>query len=269
MKLESFQLWHFSSVTDVKVLHDMPLTTLALPHSITDLRPFKTMKLTSLGSSVADLAPLAGMPLETLTFRGSRPADLSPLAGMKLKHYSAIDFNGYWYWFRADYKPDEKIFRALPLVTINSMPADKFWAAYDADRKALQEFVTATAKLAPAEAVAAVNEALKKKGRALEDSRIEDGAVVEVKLSPHQGGKLELNPLGPLKAFPRLKKITIADNNPIHWPNLAPLLNLPIEEIVCGPATVAGNAVLLRQMPTLKTINGRPTAEVLKQVSGK
>jgi len=263
MKLESFQLWHFSNVTDVKVLHDMPITTLALPHLITDLKPFKTMKLTSLGCSATDLGPLAGLPLETLTFRGSRPADLSPLAGMKLKHYTSIEFNGYWLWFRTDYEPDEKMFRAMPLVTINGKPAATFWAAYDADRKALQEFVTATAKLAPADAVAAVNEALKKKGRALDDSRIEDGAVVEVKLSQIQGSKFELNPLGPLKAFPRLKKITIADISPYHWPNLAPLMKLPIEEIVCTPATVAGNTIILRQMPTLKTINGKPAAEVL------
>src|SRR5262249_10202768 len=112
MKLESFQLWHFANVKDVKVLLDMPLTSLSLPHLITDLGPFKTIKLTSLESSATDLTPLTGMPLESLTFRGSRPADLSPLAGMKLKHYTSIDFNGYWTWFRADYEPDEKLFRA-------------------------------------------------------------------------------------------------------------------------------------------------------------
>src|SRR5262249_4400477 len=147
-------------------------------------------------------------------------------------------------------EPDEKTFRAMPLVTINGVPAAKFWAAYDADRKALEEFVTATAKLAPAEAVAAVNEALKKKWRALADSRIEDGAVVEVKVSPMQGIKGELNPLGPLKAFPRLKKITIADNmllRQIYWPDLAPLMKLPIEEIVCTPEAVTGNTIILRQ----------------------
>ena len=265
MKLESFQVFHYSSVTDVKVLLDMPLTTLALPSSITDLKPFKTMKLTSLGCSATDLAPLAGMPLETLAFRGSRPADLAPLAGMKLKHYSSIDFNGYWTWFRTDYEPDEKMFRAMPLVTINQIPAAKFWAVYDADRKILEEFVTATAKLAPADAVAAVNEAIKKKGRAVADSRIEDGAVVEVKVSPLVG-KLEFNTLGPLKAFPRLKKITIVDNYHPHWQNLASLMKLPIEEIVCSPATVAGNAIILRQMPTLKTINGKPAQEVLAAV---
>src|SRR5262249_32422798 len=149
MKLESFQLWHFANVKDVKVLLDMPLTSLSLPYLITDLGPFRTMKLTSLGSSATDLAPLPGMPLESLTFRGSRPADLSPLAGMKLKHYTSTDVNGYWYWFRSDYEPDEKMFRALPLVTINSKPAAKFWAAFDADRKALEEFVTATASWSP------------------------------------------------------------------------------------------------------------------------
>ena len=263
MKLESFQVFHYSSVTDVKVLLDMPLTTLALPSSITDLKPFKTMKLTSLGSSATDLAPLAGMPLESLTFRGSRPADLSPLAGMKLKDYTSIDFNGYWLWFRTDYEPDEKMLRAMPLVTINQMPAAKFWAVYDADRKALEEFVTQAAKLPPADAVTAVNAALKKNKRALDDSRIEDGAVVEVKVSPHLVGKFELNPLGPLKAFSRLKKITIVDSDHLLWPNLTPLMKLPIEEIVCAPATVAGNTIILRQMPTLKTINGQPAAKVL------
>jgi hypothetical protein len=153
-------------------------------------------------------------------------------------------------------------------VTINGVPAAKFWAAYDADRKAVEEFVTATAELAPAEAVAAVNEALKKKGRALADSRIEDGAVVEVKVSPTLSGKVELNPLGPLKAFPQLKKITIADNVRVYWPNLAPLMKLPIEEIVCTPEALTGNTIILRQMPTLKTINGKPAAEVLRVSQG-
>ena len=82
--------------------------------------------------------------------------------------------------------------------------------------------------------------------------------MVEVKVSAFLGGHQELNPLGSLKAFPRLRKVTIAaDINLTPWPNLAPLMKLPIEEIVCTPETVAGNAIILRQMPTLKTINGK------------
>jgi hypothetical protein len=122
--------------------------------------------------------------------------------------------------------------------------------------------MAATAKLTPEKAAAAVKEALKKNGAVLTESRTEDGAVVEVNVSFQVGSG---GPLTPLKAFSRLKTITIVDKNNLldRWSDLSPLMALLIEEIVSNPGMIAGNAIILRQMPALKTINGKTEKEVL------
>jgi hypothetical protein len=265
MKLESISFHYNARLTDIKVVLDMPITSLTLPLSISDLRPFKGMKLKSLGCWSTDISPVAGMPLEAVYFGGFRPADLSLLAGMKLKHFAARPY-------RTHYEPDEKMLRAMPLETINGQPAAQFWAAQDAAKKALQEFVAATAKLTPEEAAGAVKEAFKKEdlelggGKlALLDSRIADGAVIEAKVLIHIDS-LGRAPLAPLKAFSNLKKLTIVPHSHDSWTDLSPVLHLPIEEIVCNPGMIAGNTIILRQMPMLKTINGKPAKEVLAAV---
>jgi hypothetical protein len=151
----------------------------------------------------------------------------------------------------------------MPLETINNVPAAKFWEGADAHKKAVQEFVDKAAKMAPAEAAETVNKALNGMGWALDEKHIENGAVVEAKVSQLPGNAGWA--CWPLKAFPKLKKITIAPEL-ANWLDLAPLMSLPIEEIKCSPATVAGNAIILRQMPTLKTINGKAAKEVLAEV---
>ena len=169
---------------------------------------------------------------------------------------------------RTHYEPDEKMFRAMPLETINGMPAADFWKAREAERKALQEFVDATAKLTPEKAVEAVKEAVKKNGAELTESRIENGAAVEVKLVYNFKAS---DPLAPLKAFFKLKKITVLPSLDFQdgWDDLSPLMNLPIEEMVLSPGMIAGNTIILRQMPTLKTINGKPAAVLWKELDAK
>jgi hypothetical protein len=257
MKLEEFvQVDPLGNMKDFSVLSEMPLTALSSP-AIRDLRPFKAMKLKTLfcGGNT-DLSPLVGMQLETLhLWEGC--ADYSPLAGMKLKYFAGGRF-------RTHYEPEEKMFRAMPLETIHGMPAAEFWKLYDAEKKALEEFVSATAKLTPDKAAEAVKEAFKKHPPVLgTETRIEDGAVVDFKVHFNAG---ESEPFGLLRAFPKLKKITIGSNTS-RWSDLSPVMNLPIEEIECTVIEmILGNAIILRQMPTLKTINGKPAKEVLDAV---
>jgi serine/threonine protein kinase len=260
MKLEEFVLVdHLGIVKDFTVLTGMPLTSLSSA-AIRDLRPFKAMKLKSLlcGGNT-DLSPVAWMPLESLQL-GGRCADYSPLAGMKLKHFAIHHGDNRFHTY---YEPEEKMFRAMPLETIHDMPAAEFWKAYDAEKKAIEEFVSATAKLTPEKAAEAVKEAVKKHPPVIStETRIEDGAVVEFKVHFNAG---ESEPFALLRAFPKLKKITIQSNT-ASWSDLSPVMNLPIEEIECNPEMIPGNAMILARMPKLQTINGKPAKEVLDAV---
>jgi hypothetical protein len=69
-------------------------------------------------SKVSDLAPVKGMPLNSLTIEGTSATDLSPLQDLPLKNISC-DFEA---------PRDAKILRAIKtLETINGVPAEKFW----------------------------------------------------------------------------------------------------------------------------------------------
>jgi serine/threonine protein kinase len=78
-------------ITDISALRELPLRTLLLATSgIQDLSALRGMKLvelyaTRVSGSFADLSPLAGMPLESVTVTLSGDSDTSVFAGMPLK----------------------------------------------------------------------------------------------------------------------------------------------------------------------------------------
>jgi serine/threonine protein kinase/Leucine-rich repeat (LRR) protein len=88
---------------------------------LADLSPLRGMVLTSLscdGTKVVDLSPLKGMPLTFLEFGNAPVADLSPLAGMPLRYLICNDSKV------SDLSP----LKGLPLIHLNcrSIPATDF-----------------------------------------------------------------------------------------------------------------------------------------------
>ncbi len=253
MKLESLSLHPNSGVTDLKVILDMPITSLALPNSITDLRPFKGMKLQSLACSTTDLSPVAGMPLESLSIGNARPADLSLLAGMKLKSFGIRQY-------RTHYEPDEKMLRAMPLETINGKPAAKILGNARGGEESPPGIRECHGEVAPGG-----RRASRDKGS------YEIQGVPRVPHCGRRGGRSQ----GVYWSWLRGEQhdgagegILQAEENQFRahidgWTDMSPLMSLPIEEIEGTPAMITGNVMILRQMPALKTINGKPAKEVL------
>jgi Leucine-rich repeat (LRR) protein len=92
---------------------------------LADLSPLAGLPLATLncsGTQVSDLAPLCGMPLKSFTCTGTRVSDLSPLAGAPL-----VQLTG-------DLRPerDAPALRSIKtLQTINGKPAAEFWKGLD------------------------------------------------------------------------------------------------------------------------------------------
>ncbi len=91
MPLEYLDISRCRHVRDLSVLRSISsLTELRINEmGLTSLDALKGLKLNALRADdnpeLESVAPLAGMPLETLYIRGSRVRDLQPLAGMPLK----------------------------------------------------------------------------------------------------------------------------------------------------------------------------------------
>jgi hypothetical protein len=109
MKFESLRIVE-TSVTDIRALAGMPLTELDVRNSpVSDLAPLKGMKLVSLYVSEpgTDLAPLADMPLETISIP----------AGADVKNIGVLRDSKTLKTIRSAGKP---------------IPAADFWRRYDA-----------------------------------------------------------------------------------------------------------------------------------------
>ena len=254
-------------VKDVSVLSSMPLKSLYVPAPV-DLKPFANMKLEHLHlGGTADLRPIAAMKLKSLVVGTLEPIDLAPVKGMPLESLKAprvIDISAFEGAplkdlvgsFRLYSESDEKVIRSLPLKTMNKMPIEEFWKRVAAQRKADAD---ATAELAKAPLQQdALSKAIGKAmgSRVANDAKIADGAVTE--LAIQVGAPLNL---APLRAFPRLRILRLHQVGPS---DMSPLAKLPIEEIECIPTMLTYNAPILRKMPMLKTINGKAAKEVLK-----
>ena len=149
---------------------------------------------------------------------------------------------------------EEKVLRSLKLEKINGMTPANFWMDVEKRRKADEARVADMAKM-PLEPKA-LEKALWICGQ-YPKVKIEDGALVEAHAG-HANGGLD-NPFAVFLAFPKLRKLSLDSGG-----DYSALVKLPLlEELQCRPEEVLFNRPVLKLMPKLKTINGKPAAEVL------
>ncbi len=285
MPLTSLTCKH-TQVTNLSPLKGMPLVTLECSNTgIADLSPLKGMPLKSLSCSfsrVADLAPLAGMPLNTLNCYATRISDLSPLAGMPLRYLSCEGGRLYDFSPLAGlpllqlslslplfHEPNEQVLKGLALRSLGwrfytQVPPEEFWREFAARKVAAEQFAAEAAKLPAEEQWKAVIDKLRSLRGGANIGALEpvigEGVIVEATFTL-VGGSQDLSPL---RALADLKKLTI--NGQAYALDLSPINNLPLERLTCGEVHAQRNAVMLQAMDTLKTINGQPKGEYLKNL---
>jgi len=259
-----------SSVSDISPLAGMPLEELRLYGSrVSDFGPLKGMPLKTADlchASVGDLSPLAGLPLETLGLYGVQAIDFSPLKGMALKdlNVGSTRFS------------DLSLLKGMPLETlcILNTPIRDLTGLKGLPLKSLTCHSTQISDLSPLAGMSLIS-------LSLLNTPVED-------LSPLTGMPLRylgldgtrVADLSPLKGIP-LEKFQMANTlisdlsplagSPLRWltcngtpvKDFSPLKDTPLLSISCDVRPE--DAAALRQIRTLKTINDRPAADVLRE----
>ncbi|HBN76591.1 MAG TPA: hypothetical protein DD473_12395 [Planctomycetaceae bacterium] len=256
MPLESISFdFHDIPLTDLSPLRNAPLHKVDIHRTlISDLSLLADKDLTYLsiyGTPITDISLLKGMPLKHLVISGWRypriVADISVMAGMPLTHLGVH--------VRPYFEPELQLLKSLPLerhpLDFN-ISIDQFWQEFNDERRAEAAFIASLAKLPVNERASAVEEKLGKPEGF--NYVVNKGAVTEVTYNPYFNESLSL---WPLRAFLKLKKLTLSNSERFNRIDLSPLIDLPIEELHCG-GSVEYNVPVIRQMSTLKSINGQP-----------
>jgi serine/threonine protein kinase/Leucine-rich repeat (LRR) protein len=220
--------FQYAHVTDLSPLREMKLTKLGFGNtSVTDLSPLQGMPLEALygsGSKVSDLSPLRGMPLTYLELGGTPVVDLAPLKGMKLDSLYLSNTKV------ADLSP----LRGMPLTRL-SFP------------------ITPVADLTPLQGMPLTS-------LICNGARVADLAPLKgMKLTRLNVGDTNVADLAPLQGMPLVQ--LYCNNSRVN--DLSPVKNMPIKELGFDVRLDRDGAVL-RTLPALELINGKPAAEVLK-----
>jgi len=291
LRLERLRVGN-SDTTDLLPLSEMKtLTHLDVRDSkVDDLSPLHGLPLQSLnlyGNPVKDLAPLHGMPLTFLLIASTAVADLSPVVKSPLEELG-LDFVSW---------RDSALVRSIKsLRLVNSKPAKEFhaWADWEGTVRALPpnqqiEMVAAKLKELNADFDGKV------------ESVVENGAVVQLGLKtdtvtdispvralpklrnlycggsmPGKGKLADLSPLSGLNLvelgcswnkITSLAPLRGASLKRLHFyeneiKDLSPLRETAIESVNFN-VVPERDTLILKEIKTLKTINGKPAAEVL------
>ncbi len=251
-----------TNVSDLSPLTGMPLTMLHCSETqVSDLSPLKGMPLTYLmfwATPVSDLSPLEGMPLTELGCQETRVSDLSSLIGLPLQSIFCD--------LRLFHARDDEILRALPLRNLNSSnwstSVDEYWKQIAARRQAARAFASDVKQLPPQQQADAIREKLHQLSDEFDGTLAyvtESGVVTGATLNC-KNKRLDL---AALMGFPGLKQLTLIDAR--DWLDLSPLKFLPLEELNCPEPLARKNEPILREIATLKTINGSPAEEFWKE----
>ncbi len=220
-------------VFDLSPLQGMSLTAIKIENiRVTDLTPLKGMPLRRLHacySPVADLTPLAGMPLEFLDIHGTKAPDLSPLRGLSLK---SLDCS----WMGVS--------DLRPLV---GMPLERLSCAGNP-----------LSDLSPL------------KGMKLSFFQCNDSQVAD--FSPLKGMELthlnchlsKVSDLAPLQGMP-LRVLTCEST---RVTDISPLKDMPLTKLELDFKPERDKPIL-RAIPTLETINGKPAAQFWEHVDAR
>ncbi len=273
-----------TQVADLSPLKDMPLTLLRINETpVADLAPLKGMKLTDLDcrkTKVLDFTPLRDMPLKSLAcdFRPERDTEL--LRSIKtLEKINGKPAAEFW----KDVNAQQAAFDAW-LKDVAAMPAEKQIEAVAArlkernpgfngivehqimggtvtDLKLLTDKVT---DLTPVRALTGLRKLAcygsgSGKGQLADLTPLKDLKLI------HLGCQFTaVSDLSPLKDMP-LTVLSFYDTRVI---DLAPLKGMPLKEVWCD-VKPERDAAILRSIKTLETINGKPAAEVWKEIDAK
>jgi len=267
MPLKKLSLFDATDISDLSPLQAAPIEELNMNglKGVSDLSTLRGMKnLKSLfmdRTGVSDLTPIENLPIELLAVRGCPLLDLNAIKRMPLKQLF-IPVR----WFRPD---EHQFLRSLPLETLNGsffaggMPVKEFWEQFDTLLQAAIEFAEATAKLPveqQSDLVLAKLQELNENQEIKLETQITNNAVSTVKVTLLKSNEN----LTPLRAFGQMKELQIVGGRTSL--DLSPIDIAPIEMLTCDRGIVLRNLSILREMPTLKTINGEPSKEYLDAV---
>lgn len=278
-----------TKVADLTPLKGAPLGELFFRDTeVADLAPLLGMHLTTLdcaNTHVSDISPLADMPLETLDCTGTALTDLSPVAtldqirvlycqGAPVRDFApltGLPLERVDLPVRLFHEADERVLKTGLTRHVrwgagelkHSQTGDLYWSKISERRQQLEEFVQATAKLPTNEQIGLMIKEL----NALSEEpvrfqpQLEGDKLVAVDL----GLPSNVAHVSPLRALQHLKKLSIEGGSPAL--DLSALNNLALEEVNCSDLQLRYNAAMLRLIPALKTINGKPASEVLASES--
>lgn len=204
--VEISELWPVRAFPNLTTL--LCRGTVQKPGKLADLSPLAGMPLTHLSiqlTSVSDLTPLAGMPLESLECFSTRVSNLSPLKG-------------------------------LPLTYLNLSN-------------------TQVTNLTPLKGSRLTN-------LSCSNSRVADlSPLAGMPLANFSCNVSQVSDLSPLKGMP-LDRLNFSDTK---VSDLSPLAGMPLSALTCNHEVVLKHRDLLRSLSTLETINSQPAKDVLSE----
>ena len=278
-----------SKFSDLSPLKGMPLTYLHISSSsVKDISPLSGMPLQHLecsNTSISDLSPLAKVPLEVLVCKDTKVADLTPLKGTPLKR---INIQGtqvtdisplkhtpievLWLDQRLFDEAEVALLKSLGLVEINAkgtrVLAADFFNELAARREAAQMFAQETAKLTVDDQVSAVRARLSElnlTGDFTVGFTRDGNSVVAVSVALNLAHYPQFRDITPLMALTNLKRLTLSGGRPSQ--DVSCVQFLPLEELNCDDEILFRNIGVLRQIESLKRVNGHPADEYLNYVS--
>jgi hypothetical protein len=238
--------------------------------NVADLEPLRGMQLRSLSinaTRVASLAPLAKAPLEDLNCEFCLIRDHRTLQGMPLKELN-LDFNRW---------RDSELVRDLKkLESINGKPAAEFWKEVDAERAKFDAWAAKVAKLPPEEQVKEVAAELKRLNPGF-DGKFNPISVVNGVVQELGFNAAEVTDLSPLRALAGLKSLSCTNGDPAlpvgkraalpagKLADLSPLEGLKLKSLALEGCQVR-DLVPLREMPIEVLLLPRTQVENLRPI---
>ena len=231
-------------------------------------------------TQITDLSPLFGMSLKYLSAKNIPCDDLSPIRDLPLTEYIAVgermppQLPNDYSWIqgvgaatvivdppRRYFEPDIRLFRGLNCANFNRLDKTEFWSGFDAGLARIEDYVGRVNKMSVDEQIRAIGQTLVEDGFdgpgsfTVENSRI---VGLKIKLGRSNDGLWPLRPLGELRV------LEIGSGDPQRF-DLSALTNMHVEALNAPLMVLAQNRNVIREMKSLKTVNGRPVSEFLQQ----